>query len=116
MSIYYIVDLNSQEIYDLFFDSEVMFVIRQVHGPINDVKTINYLHASNDNIKHYFHTFITTLNKYLQDFLTNEIYFFDIYYYKEIIAHNLLFVKIFLSFLKQSIIWIRDENNNFINN
>jgi hypothetical protein len=108
------VNFNLEEIHEIFNESEVIYAVSQVYGSLEDINLINYLQSSNDNLKQFITTFINILNNYLKDFLTNVGYFNDISDYKEIIAQNLVIVKIFIQILQNAIIWIRDENNNYI--
>ncbi len=108
------VNFNLEEIHEIFNESEVIYAVSQVYGSLEDINLINYLQSSNDNLKQFIITFINILNNYLKDFLTNVGYFNDISDYKEIIAQNLVIVKIFIQILQNAIIWIRDENNNYI--
>ncbi len=103
-----------EEIHQIFNESEVIYAVSQVYGSLEDINLINYLQSSNDNLKQFITSFINNLNNYLRDYLTNVGYFTDISDYNEIIAHNLVIVKIFIQILQNAIIWIRDENNNYI--
>jgi hypothetical protein len=109
-----IVNFNLEEIHQIFNESEVIYAVSQVYGSLEDINLINYLQSSNDNLKQFITSFINNLNNYLRDYLTNVGYFTDISDYNEIIAHNLVIVKIFIQILQNAIIWIRDENNNYI--